>query len=52
MAQWLRTLTASRGPRFNSQHSHGSSQLSVTLFQEIRDNFTQTYVGKTPMCIR
>jgi hypothetical protein len=29
--QWLRVLTAlPDGPRFNSQHPHNSSQLSVT----------------------
>jgi hypothetical protein len=32
MAQPLKALTgcSSRGPEFNSQHLHGSSQLSVT----------------------
>ena len=30
MAHQLRTLGSSREPRFNSLHSHGSSQLSVT----------------------
>jgi hypothetical protein len=31
VTQWLRALgCSSRGPGFNSQHPHGSSQLSVT----------------------
>jgi hypothetical protein len=33
MAQWLRILAAlPKGPGFNSQYPHGSSQLSVTSF--------------------
>jgi hypothetical protein len=35
MAQWLRTLTTSRGPEFNSQQPHGGSQPFVMeLFTE------------------
>ena len=31
MAQWVKSIgSSSRGPGFNSQHPHGSSQLSVT----------------------
>ena len=29
MAQWLRTLTSSRGSKFNYQQPHGGSQPSV-----------------------
>lgn len=35
LENWLkRTGCSCRGPEFNSQHSHGSSQLSVTLVPE------------------
>jgi hypothetical protein len=33
MAQWLRALAALPGARFNVQHLHGSSQLSVYIRQ-------------------
>jgi len=33
MAQQLRTLSFYRGPGFNSQYLHGSSQASVTTIQ-------------------
>jgi hypothetical protein len=36
-----------RGPRFNSQHPHDSSQLSVT---PISDTFTQTYMQAKHQC--
>lgn len=52
---------SSRGPRFNSQHSHGGSQLSVTpvlgdsmLFWPLHVLHacgTDTHVGRTPIPI-
>ena len=35
------TYCSSRGPGFNSQHPHGSSQLSVT---PVSDTLTQTHM--------
>ena len=43
MAQRLRALCSYRGPGFNSQHPHGSSQLSITPVP---------HAGKTPRHIR
>ena len=41
---------SSRGPRFNSQQPHGSSQLSLTLIPgDLTPSHRHTYAVKTPM---
>ena len=48
MAQWLRVLTSlPEEPGFNFQHSHGSSQLSITLKS---DTLTQIYLQTKHQC--
>ena len=42
-----RTDGSSRGHGFNSQHPHGSSQLSVKF--RIQHTYTDRHAGKTPM---
>ena len=42
----------SRGPRFNSQHLHGSSQLSVTPVPGDLTSYTDIHAGKTPVYIK
>ena len=52
VTQWLRALRcSSRGPRFNSQHPHGSSYLPVIL---VPGNPTPShvYAGKIPIHIK
>jgi hypothetical protein len=43
---------SSKGPRFNSQHPQGSSQLSIISCPGIRHLHTNRHAGRTPMHIK
>jgi len=53
MFQQVRALTVlSSGPRFNSQHPQGSSQLSITPVPEVLISTQIDLTGKTQMYIK